>query len=182
MPLGGAIAAELAGRVLPGAPVPRIACGVGVAKRVGMEGFIVGTGATVLVAEPGPEGTPVAIVTMPGAERAVALAAPAGVAPAVPVALPEAGEVAVPPPDPVAATARVGLGAAPIGVVVAGAGVSVAVATVQAERIALNAAPAAPLRSMRRENRVGLVSSTKESSLCKHRDAKQLRPRHIARR
>lgn len=172
--------AELAGRVLLATPVPRIGCGVGVAKRVGTAGFTVDTGAVTGAAEPGPEGTPVAIVTMPGAERLVALAAPAGVAPMAPVALPEADAAGALPL--VTATARVGLGALPPTVAVAGAAVSVAfvvVATVQAERIALSAAPAAPLSSMRRENRVGFVSSTRGSSIGKQRNAKYLRPRHI---
>jgi len=124
---------------------------------------------------PVPAGTPVAMVTIPGAERVgaitvtVALVLPAVLAVPADVLTVLTVVLAAPVAFPVTvadAPARVGLAIAVLGIGVERPGVSVAVVTVHAERIALNAAPAAPLRSMRRENRVGLISSTKSSSIC----------------
>lgn len=154
----------------------RLLIGVGVPDRVGLGEPARAVLATVPLVVPVPAGTPVAMVTIPGAERVGAIAATVAlVLPAVPAVLADvltdvltvvlAAPVAF-PATVADAPARVGLATAVLGIGVERPGVSVAVVTVHAERIALNAAPAAPLRSMRRENRVGLISSTRNSSIC----------------
>jgi len=154
----------------------RLLIGVGVPDRVGLGEPARAVLATVPLVVPVPAGTPVAMVTIPGAERVGAIAATlALVLPAVPAVLADVLTdvltvvLAAPVEFPVTvadAPARVGLATAVLGIGVERPGVSVAVVTVHAERIALKAAPAAPLRSMRRENRVGLISSTRSSSIC----------------
>lgn len=89
-----------------------------------------------------------------GAARVAPVVAPAPIVETASVALPVV-------PLPTGVPTRVGLGAAPGGVGVVRVGVSVAVFTVQAERIAERATPAAPESRPRRENREGVVSSTK---------------------
>jgi len=172
----------------PGVPVSlavaaRLLIGVGVPDRVGLGERARAVLAAVPLVVPLPAGTLVAMVTIPGAERVGAIAAT--VALVFPAVLADVLTVpadvltddvltvvlAAPVAFPVTvadAPARVGLATAVLGIGVERPGVSVAVmvVTVHAERIALNAAPAAPLRSMRRENRVGLISSTRSSSIC----------------
>lgn len=152
----------------------RLLIGVGVPDRVGLGELARAVLAAVPLVVPLPAGTPVAIVTIPGAERVGVIAAT--VALVLPAVLTDVLTddvltvvLAAPVAFPVTVTdvpARVGLATAVLGIGVERPGVSVAVVTVHAERIALNAAPAAPLRSMRHENRVGLISSTRSSSIC----------------
>lgn len=165
----------------PGVPVllavaARLLIGVGVPDRVGLGELARAVLAAVSLVMPLPAGTLVAIVTIPGAERVGVIAAT--VALVLPAVLTDVLTddvltvvLAAPVAFPVTVTdapARVGLATAVLGIGVERPGVSLAVmvVTVHAERIALNAAPAAPLRSMRRENRVGLISSTRSSSIC----------------
>ena len=166
----------------PGVPVAlavaaRLLIGVGVPDRVELGELARAVLAAVPLVVTLPAGTPVAMVTIPGAERVGAIAATVAlVLPAVLAVLAVPADVltvvlGVPVAFPITvadAPARVGLATAVLGIGVERPGVSVAVmvVTVHAERIALNAAPAAPLRSIRRENRVGLISSTRNSSIC----------------